>query len=48
MGYEVERSSPEGRGETRASSREHYVRGHEEDGAPGGQLNSRGAKKGQG
>lgn len=35
---EVEGSCPEGRGEDRASSRERYVRGHEEDGAPGGQA----------
>lgn len=35
---EVEGSCPEGRGEGRASSRERYVRGHEEDGAPGGQA----------
>lgn len=27
------------------SSRERYVRGHEEDGAPGGQQSGRGAKK---
>lgn len=35
---EVEGSCPEGRGEDRESSRELYVRGHEEDGAPGGQA----------
>lgn len=36
--WEVEGSCPKGRGEGRLSSRERYVRGHEEDGAPGGQA----------
>lgn len=46
--WEVLGSYPEGRGEDTASSRERYVRGHEEDGAPGGQAERPRGEKGTG